>query len=66
MLARSAWLGQGTVTTVPESLSGQYHQALGALLATLDETPSARESDATAHSRNDGHTALPTGGDQTR
>ena len=46
MLARTAWLGKGTVTTVPESLGRQYHQTLGALLAALAEAPRTVEAEA--------------------
>ena len=35
LLARSAWLGKGAVTTVPEHLSARYLSTLGALLAAL-------------------------------
>ena len=33
MLARTAWLGKGTVTAVPEHLNARYLSTLGALLA---------------------------------
>jgi hypothetical protein len=66
MLARSAWLGQGPVAVVPDSLRPRYLQTLGALLAALEETPPATTSDAQAHSRNDGQTASPGGGVQIR
>jgi hypothetical protein len=36
MLARTAWLGKGTVTAVPEHLNARYLSVLGALLAALD------------------------------
>jgi len=36
LLARTAWLGQGTVTVVPGHLESRFHQALNALVATLD------------------------------
>jgi hypothetical protein len=36
MLARTAWLGKGTVTAVPGHLDARYCSVLGALLAALE------------------------------
>jgi len=36
MLARTAWLGKGTVSSVPEHLNARYRAVLGALLAALE------------------------------
>ena len=36
MLARTAWLGKGTVSSVPEHLNSRCFSASGALLAALE------------------------------
>ena len=43
LLARHAWLGQGTTTTVPVHLNRRYLSALGALLAALNAAPAGDE-----------------------
>jgi hypothetical protein len=45
LLARTAWLGKGAVTTVPEHLNAHYRSALGALLAALAEAPRTVEAE---------------------
>jgi hypothetical protein len=43
LLARTAWLGKGAVTAVPEPLRLRYRQALDALVGALESGPDAEE-----------------------
>jgi len=43
LLARHAWLGKGTATSVPAHLHRRYLRALGALLAALNAAPAVDE-----------------------
>jgi hypothetical protein len=44
LLARTAWLGKGAVTAVPERLHGRHQQALDALVGALESGPDAEEA----------------------
>ena len=46
MLARTAWLGKGAVTSVPEHLNARCLSTFGALLAALAEAPRTVEAGA--------------------